>query len=150
MSIYRTGNVTFDNAVLAAELTRQNALAVAGLTAPAAHTADVNYFTSVVAAGLANGISVVNEQTALHSLQSTGNAWGKAMPDKTGNKAHDDAVQAATLVFQNAIAVATTQAQAHAADIARLTAIVNSGIANGISVENQRTALRALQSTQNA
>ena len=74
MSIYRTGNVTFDNAVLAAELTRQNALAVAGLTAAAAHTADVNYFTSVVAAGLANGISVVNEQTALHSLQSTGNA----------------------------------------------------------------------------
>jgi hypothetical protein len=72
------------------------------------------------------------------------------MPDKTGNKAHDDAVQAATLVYQNAIAVAITQAQAHAADIARLTAIVNSGAANGVSVENQRTALRSLQSTQNA
>jgi hypothetical protein len=74
MSIYRTGNATFDTAVQAAELIHQNALAVAGLTAAQAHTADVNFYTSVVAAGLANGISVVNEQTALHSLQGTGNS----------------------------------------------------------------------------
>jgi hypothetical protein len=58
------------------------------------------------------------------------------MPYPTGNKSHDDAVIAASLIFQNAIAVATTPAQARAADIARMTAIVNSGVATGVSVES--------------
>jgi hypothetical protein len=72
------------------------------------------------------------------------------MPNPTGNKIHDANVQAAELAYQNATAVAygslLSAATAKAADIARLQAIVNSGLANGVSVENQRTALYSLQS----
>jgi hypothetical protein len=69
---------------------------------------------------------------------------------KTGNAAHDAVLVSSELTFQLAIAAATTQAQARAADLARLTAIVNSGAVNGISCENERTALHSLQTTQNA
>jgi hypothetical protein len=73
------------------------------------------------------------------------------MPNPTGNKTHDANVLAAELAFQNATAVAygaiLSPATVKAADIARLTAIVNSGLANGVSVENQRTALHSLQSS---
>jgi hypothetical protein len=72
------------------------------------------------------------------------------MPYSTGNPTHDANVIAASLIFQNAIAAATTQAQARAADIARMTAIVASGAANGVSVESSRVALHSLQSSQNA
>jgi hypothetical protein len=72
------------------------------------------------------------------------------MPNLTGNKNHDAVLISAELTFQLAIAAATTQAQARTADIARLTAIVNSGAANGVSVENQRVALHSLQSSGNA
>jgi hypothetical protein len=50
------------------------------------------------------------------------------MPNPTGNSQHDKNVLAAELAYQNA-GPFTTQAAAKAADIARLTAIVNSGIA---------------------
>jgi intracellular sulfur oxidation DsrE/DsrF family protein len=73
------------------------------------------------------------------------------MPNKTGNAVHDANVLAAELAFQNATVVAygatLSAATVKAADIARLQAIVNSGLANGVSVENQRTALRSLQSS---
>jgi hypothetical protein len=66
------------------------------------------------------------------------------MPNKTGNAAHDSNCQAAELAFQVAIAGSPTQAQARAADISRLSAIVASGQANGISCVNQATALQSL------
>jgi hypothetical protein len=68
------------------------------------------------------------------------------MPNPTGNKTHDANVLAAELAYQVAMPF-SNQAAAKAADIARLTAIVNSGLANGISVANQQTALRSLQTT---
>jgi hypothetical protein len=71
------------------------------------------------------------------------------MPNPTGNKNHDAAVLAAELAYQNA-APFPSQAAARTADIARLTAIVQSGLANGISVVNQQTALRSLQTSGNA
>jgi hypothetical protein len=73
------------------------------------------------------------------------------MPNPTGNKTHDANVLAAELTYQNATVVAygavLSAATVKAADIARLTAIVASGQANGVSVENQRTALKSLQSS---
>jgi hypothetical protein len=72
------------------------------------------------------------------------------MPYKTGNATHDANVQAAELAFQLAISAATTQAAARTADINRLTAIVASGQANGISVQNQQVALHSLMTTGNA
>jgi hypothetical protein len=72
------------------------------------------------------------------------------MPNKTGNSAHDANCQAAELTYQTTMASVTTQAAAHAADVARLTAIVNSGAQNGISTYNQQVALRSLMTTGNA
>jgi hypothetical protein len=73
------------------------------------------------------------------------------MPYKTGNAAHDANVQAAELTYQNAAAGGfSSQSAAKVADIARLTAIVQSGQANGVSVVNQMTALHSLQTTGNA
>jgi hypothetical protein len=72
------------------------------------------------------------------------------MPNLIGNPIHDKNLHAIESTFQTAIAAATTQAQARAADIARLQAIVNSGLATGISVESSRIALRSLQTSQNA
>jgi hypothetical protein len=69
---------------------------------------------------------------------------------KTGNVAHDTTVAAADATRQSALAVATTQAAAHLADVAFHTAVVASGLANGVSVEASRTALRSLTTTQNA
>jgi hypothetical protein len=69
---------------------------------------------------------------------------------KTGNVAHDTTVAAAESTRQVAVAAATTQAVAHLADVAFHTSVVASGLLNGVSVENSRTALRSLQSTQNA
>jgi hypothetical protein len=71
---YKTGNATHDANVQAAELTYQNAAAGGFANQAAAKTADINRLTSIINSGAANGISVVNEQTALHSLMTTGNA----------------------------------------------------------------------------
>jgi hypothetical protein len=71
------------------------------------------------------------------------------MPYKTGNSTHDANVLAAELTFQNA-GPFSTMAAARAADIARLIAIVNSGVVNGVSVVNQATALHSLMTTGNA
>jgi hypothetical protein len=67
-----TGNANFDALALAAERTRQAAEATATTQAQATLAAK-NYFVSIVAAGAANGVSVVNEQTALNAINSTGN-----------------------------------------------------------------------------
>jgi hypothetical protein len=73
------------------------------------------------------------------------------MPYKTGNAAHDAVLVSTELTYQLVLATpGLTQAQIHAADIARLTAIVNSGVANGIATPNALVALHSLQSTQNA
>jgi hypothetical protein len=73
------------------------------------------------------------------------------MPYATGNKAHDTAVLAAELVYQNAVAVpygaVLSAGFAKAADIVRLSAIVASGKANSISVLNEQTALTSIQTT---
>jgi hypothetical protein len=70
------------------------------------------------------------------------------MPYKTSSPVHDANVQAAELAFQLATAVpygsSLAAATARAADIARLSAIVASGQANGISVVNQQVALQNL------
>jgi hypothetical protein len=70
--VYLTGNLTFDLAQAAAESTRQVAVAAA-TTQAAATAANKTYFTTVIAAGLANGISVQAEQQALNAINSTGN-----------------------------------------------------------------------------
>ena len=51
---------------------------------------------------------------------------------KTGNKAHDDAVLAAELVLQNALAGNPTQAQVNAAHVRHFTSVRDSAIANGL------------------
>lgn len=66
------------------------------------------------------------------------------MPNPTGNKNHDANVLAAELAYQNAMPFAS-QSAARTADVARLSAIVSSGQANGISVVNQQVALQNLQ-----
>jgi hypothetical protein len=71
------------------------------------------------------------------------------MPNPTGNLTHDKNVLAAELAYQLA-GPFTTQAMARTADINRLTAIVQSGQANGISVINQQTALNSLMKSGNA
>jgi hypothetical protein len=72
------------------------------------------------------------------------------MAYKTGNVTHDSTVATAESVRQSAVAAATTQAAAHLADVAYHTAVVASGLLNGVSVEASRTALRSLTTTQNA
>jgi hypothetical protein len=69
------------------------------------------------------------------------------MPNPTGNSQHDNNVLASELTYQNTMATVTTHAAAKTADIARLSAIVASGQANGISVVNQMTALKSLNPT---
>src|SRR5262245_20291214 len=78
-------------------------------------------------------------EDALHALGSrmTGHAackrkGDKPMPgiSKTGNKAHDDAVLAAELVLQNALAGNPTQAQVNAAHVNHFTTVRDSAIAN--------------------
>jgi hypothetical protein len=73
------------------------------------------------------------------------------MPYKTGNAAHDAAVLAATLAYQNAIAVpygaVLSAGAAKSADIVYLSAVVASGQANGVSVGNEQTALTSIQTT---
>jgi hypothetical protein len=71
MAIYPVGVAAFDSAVLVAEKAWQNAQPFASQTA--ATTATVTYLTSVIAAGVANNVSVVNQQTALQAIQRTGN-----------------------------------------------------------------------------
>jgi hypothetical protein len=71
---YKTGNATHDANLVAAELAYQNAAAGGFASQSAARTADINRLTAIINSGVANGISVVNEQTALHSLMTTGNA----------------------------------------------------------------------------
>jgi hypothetical protein len=71
------------------------------------------------------------------------------MPYKTSSPVHDANVLAAELAYQLAVAVpfgtSLSAATARAADVARLTSIVASGAANGISCANQATALQVLQ-----
>jgi hypothetical protein len=73
------------------------------------------------------------------------------MPNGTGNFTHDKNVVAAEAAYQTATATAygsiLSASTAKTADIARLTAIVASGLANGVSVESSRTALHSLMST---
>jgi hypothetical protein len=69
--IQPTGNVPFDLAALAAERTRQAAEAAATTQAQAT-LACKNYLVAIIAAGAANGVSVVNEQTALNAINSSG------------------------------------------------------------------------------
>jgi hypothetical protein len=74
---YKTGNATHDTAVLAAELAYQNAIRVpygSILSAASAKAADIVRLSAIVLSGQANGISVLNEQTALTSVQTTGAA----------------------------------------------------------------------------
>jgi hypothetical protein len=74
---YPTGNAAFDAAVLKAELAYQNATAVpygSILSAGFAKAADIVRLSAIVASGQANGVSVLNEQTALTSIQTTGAA----------------------------------------------------------------------------
>jgi hypothetical protein len=73
----------------------------------------------------------------------------KQMPYKTGNSVHDQNVAASELAFQNAQPFAN-QAAAKAADLLRLQTIVTSGQQNGVSVVNQMTALKSLQTTGSA
>jgi hypothetical protein len=74
MAVFPTGtNLAFDRALVAAELVRQNAMAAAGGNAGAVRAADIQFLTSVVAAGTANGVATLNEQQALSSIQTTGN-----------------------------------------------------------------------------
>jgi len=67
---------------------------------------------------------------------------------KTGSKAHDDAVLAAELVLQNALAGTPTQAQANAAHVNHFTTVRDSAIANNLPAvaayfENARRVLAA-------
>ena len=73
------------------------------------------------------------------------------MPTPPGNASHDANVQAAELAHQNAAAGGfASQAAARTADINRLTAIVNSGKANGVSTYNAQAALLSIARTGNA
>jgi hypothetical protein len=67
-----TGNATHDKNVQAAELTYQNAQPFANQAA--AKAADIARMQAIVTSGQANGISVVNQMTALKSLNATGAA----------------------------------------------------------------------------
>ena len=60
-----TGNSTVDATIQAAEATRQGVVNAAGCTQAAANTATVTFYRSVLAAKLAAGLDVGNEQTAL-------------------------------------------------------------------------------------
>lgn len=62
-----TGNAVFDAAVLAAERIYQNSM-TGQPTQAAATAADITRLKAIVAAGLANGISVTTEQQALRAL----------------------------------------------------------------------------------
>jgi hypothetical protein len=67
-----TGNKNHDAAVLAAELAFQNAGPFT--TQGAARAADIARLAAIVNSGAANGVSVVNQATALRSLLTSGNA----------------------------------------------------------------------------
>lgn len=66
---------------------------------------------------------------------------------KTGVKAHDDAVLAAELVLQNALAGSPTQAQMNAAHVAFFTSVRDFAITNSLPTvayfENARRQLAA-------
>jgi hypothetical protein len=63
---------------------------------------------------------------------------------KTGNATHDANCQAALLIWQNAMASATTQAQATAADIVFYKTVRDSAYNNGLPCAEFITALRML------
>jgi hypothetical protein len=63
---------------------------------------------------------------------------------KTGNATHDANCQAALLVWQTAMAAATTQAQATAADIVFYKTVRDSAFNNGLPHVEFVTALRNL------
>jgi hypothetical protein len=71
MALWPTGVAAFDSAVLAAEKVWQAAQPFANQGA--ATTATTNYLTAVIAAGVANSVSTVNQSTALLAIQRTGN-----------------------------------------------------------------------------
>jgi hypothetical protein len=72
MALYPTGNSAFDQAARVAQATRDAAEAVPGLTQAAATAAAKNYFVSIIAAGAANNVLTINEQSALNAINSTG------------------------------------------------------------------------------
>jgi hypothetical protein len=74
MGLPLTGNTTHDNNVKAAELARQVALAVSGLTQAAAKSADVTFYKTVLASALANGLPevAVESNMALAALGQQG------------------------------------------------------------------------------
>jgi hypothetical protein len=67
----KSGNVTHDSNVLAAENTRQNAVAAA-TTQSAAKTADIAFYRTAKASALANGIGVAQFTFALQQLGTGG------------------------------------------------------------------------------
>ena len=65
-----TGNKTHDATVVAAELTRQNAMAGVS-TQSAANSVTTTYFRSILASKIANGLDAGNELIALKNLGQT-------------------------------------------------------------------------------
>lgn len=72
--IDRTGIAAYDNAVLAAEAVRQNAIAAANATAASIRTAEIVYYRALKASALSNGLSegVVEFSGALAALGTGG------------------------------------------------------------------------------
>ena len=73
------------DAVTSAEVTRQNAMAVPGLTAAAAKAADIAYHQAAVTSAMANSVSPVASLTALREL----GAAAPALPSVTPHLAAD-------------------------------------------------------------
>ena len=70
MSTSNSGNQTHDNAVRAAEGTRQTA--TAGASQAAVNTAEIAFYRSVRASALANGCGVETSVNALRALGTGG------------------------------------------------------------------------------
>jgi hypothetical protein len=69
--ISKTGNKTHDDAVLAAESTRQAVVNVAGVSQATANTATITFYRACLASKITNGLDAGNELIALKNLGVT-------------------------------------------------------------------------------